>query len=94
MVVSWGIALRRLMSRGMAAAGLRSASVNKSEADHSRHDQIEGDDVVEQSGNHENEKAGDQGDDGLKVGAETSLSLCRARSAPPERDRGRRGRSG
>jgi hypothetical protein len=42
--------------------------MNEPEAKDSRHDQEESDDVVEQSRHDQNENAGDQGDDGLKVG--------------------------
>ena len=52
----------------MPAFRLRHVSVNEPEAKDSRYDQKEGDNVIEQSGHHENENAGDQGDDGLKVG--------------------------
>jgi hypothetical protein len=43
----------------MLTFGLRQASVNEPEANDSRHDQEEGDDIIEQSGYHENENAGD-----------------------------------
>jgi hypothetical protein len=42
--------------------------VNEPKAKDSRHDQKEGDDVVEQSRHHQNENPGDQLDNGLKVG--------------------------
>jgi hypothetical protein len=57
-----------LVARDPGVLGVQSPLVNQPEAKDSRHDQKEGDDVVEQSRHHENEDAGDEGNYGLKVG--------------------------